>query len=247
MIRKALGLLGFAGFVVLAACGGDDEDSGPKFGNLEAFCEAQTKEKCAGVQAACAVAEAKCLQTGKSNCVTKNTGKAYQPGSAESCVSKTRDFFNGGKVPNAEQDKELEDICGRVFGGTKKANEACNITSDCATGLVCTSGFCGTKAEKAEGNPCNNPGDTCVKGTYCGGTGNKTCLKRKGSGELCSAAEPCVEDLRCGGTCRPKSDPQSPCDKDDDCASAAPYCDPLQKKCLPKFTLGSAACKDLGG
>ncbi len=34
---------------------------------------------------------------------------------------------------------------------------------------------------------------------------------------------------------------------DDDCAPAAPYCEPGQKKCLPKFQAGTAACKLFGG
>jgi hypothetical protein len=246
MIRKALCLLAGVGVVALVACGGDDE-GGEKYPSVESFCEAQVKEICAGIAAPCAIADEKCKSTGKSFCVASASGKTYQAPAADACVSKTHDVFQQRTI-TPDQEKELADTCGRVFGGTKKVNEPCKATSECERNLVCGgTGFCGEKTDKSEGQPCNNPGDTCSKDTFCAGEGNKTCQKKKTMGEICGANTPCQDDLRCAGTCKPKVDPQNPCDVDSDCVATAPYCDPRLKKCLPKYSPGTQACRDFGG
>lgn len=245
MVRKVLGLIAAAGIVVLVACGGDDE--GEKYPDVNAFCEAQAKEVCAGIATPCAIADSRCNDSGKSFCLASASGKTYRAEAADACVTKTHDLY-GQRTITRDQQKELTDVCGRVFGGTKKANEPCQANSDCESNLVCGgAGFCGTKSDKNEGDPCNNPGDTCSSDTYCAGEGNKTCQKKKGLNDLCGATQPCQDDLRCAGTCKPKMDPQQPCDVDDDCVDTAPYCDPTQKKCLPKYSPGTQACRDYGG
>jgi len=67
----------------------------------------------------------------------------------------------------------------------------------------------------------------------------------------CDATNPCVETLRCAGTCVALVAAAGACTSNSDCASAAPYCDPYSgHKCevgLAFAPTATAACADYGG
>ena len=64
---------------------------------------------------------------------------------------------------------------------------------------------------------------------------------------------PCIPTMRCAsstGTCVPDALATESCQTSDDCAAAAPYCDPyIGQKCTVglSFAGGAAACVDYGG
>lgn len=250
MIPKTLTLVAGGALVALFACGG--EDVGPKYPSAESFCSGYAEALCKGLAAGCGASEDSCKLRAESTCKTQGaaTSRQYRDTKAEACVDKTNEIF-GKKSYSADEEKEQKDLCSRVFGGTVDKNGACQVDAECKDQLICDKGLCSEKVQKNLGEACNNPGDVCAKGAYCGDQGAvKFCIAKKASGDLCTAgAVPCLEDLRCVNTCKPKLQPGEPCDTDDDCPSTTTpgYCDPLQKKCVPKYGLGTASCKDIGG
>ncbi len=229
-----------------AACSSGESERYP---TPDSFCAALASEVCAGVAGPCAVSLEKCTSAAKGVCLAGGTGRTYQSARAEICVNKTREVFSARTIdPSSEQAQK--GVCDRVFVGTSGVNAACKQSADCNGELICDAAFglCATPASRNLNDPCNNPGDACVAGTFCTGMGAalKVCVGRGHFGDSCSVV-PCLEDLRCSGTCQAKLDPQAPCTGDDDCPSTAASCDSVQGKCLPKYSVGSVACGAYGG
>jgi hypothetical protein len=110
--------------------------------------------------------------------------------------------------------------------------------------------LCAPLSTKSKGQGCASAGDQCETGSYCSDAGAASvCVAKKMTGEQCSAALPCLEDLRCNNTCGPRFDTGVACATSDDCAATAPYCDPSLNKCDAGLTYaaGGVACKPFGG
>lgn len=251
MIRKTLGLVVLAvtgGLALACSSSGDPE----KYPNADAFCSAKADEECNGLYAQCAATLDSCKTKRVSACQNAaggaaGQGRTYTASLAQGCIDKTHELF-AGKTVAPDKETEQVDTCERVFAGSKQKNAPCGGTYECSGSLVCDKGVCAEKVVRNQSEPCNNPGEVCAAGSYCGAQGQlKFCMAKNAKGDVCTADAPCVEDLRCIGTCTDKYQPGQVCGTTDECSSAAPYCDPLQKRCLVKYQAGTQACKDFGG
>ncbi len=236
-----------------------------KYPTYDAMCTDVATQECQ-VATNCGTDAAKCGLQRKQACLTAAAaaitggGRSYTAARAEDCVNKTKETY--AKTPIAPTDlATLADTCNRVFVGTKSKGGTCASSYDCSGSLVCTQGHCGDKTDKKKGDGCNNPGDTCETGTFCGAdsTGLKLCLAKIAVGNACDAvAAPCVETARCQEkVCKPRvgvgqsCDPTREADANADCAPEAPYCDAALGNVCAKglFSLagGAADCAAYGG
>ncbi len=248
MIRNMLTAVAFLGAVV-AACSSDDDFRYP---STDAFCSAKADAECTNVAAPCGKTASDCKTARSAACTSSaNTatsqGRKYKPPSADGCIDKTKALYELRTIP-PEKETEQREVCERVFEGSKARNERCSGPYDCQASLVCDKGVCATKVVKNLDDPCANPGEVCATGAYCGTLdGLMRCLAKKDRDQLCGPDAPCKESLRCVGTCRDKFNAGDVCGASEECADAAPYCDPVQKRCVAKtFSAGNAACGELG-
>lgn len=259
MIRKAVCLLALGGGVALFACSSDSAEN--KYPSADAFCNAKAAEECKAVADRCAVPTATCTQKRVTVCnagagTATAQGRTYDGANAQACIDKTSELLAAATITR-EKELETQDICDRVFSGTKKAGDACTVGApdpnrtqpgDCEAGLICDRGFCASKREVEVNKPCGNPGEVCAKGAYCQQRGTSSfCTAKNTEGQSCSADAPCVEELRCVNICVRKNDAGGFCDNDGECTTG--FCDlgSTPRRCAAKsFASGAAICKDYG-
>lgn len=250
MIRQLIGCLSFAAVVTVVACSSDEAD---KYPSSDSFCAAVADQECQGVASVCGASLDACKQKRLPVCTQAASdavaqGRKYAASLAENCINKTRDLYQA-KTIAPEKETEQQEACARVFEGQKDKSQNCTTNYDCKGSMVCDKKVCADKVVKNEKDPCNNPGEVCSTGSYCGAQGDlKFCLSKKGLADICNADVPCKETYRCYGTCMEKYKAGEVCASSDECVTEAPYCDPTQKRCIAKsFAAGSPACKDFGG
>lgn len=246
----------FSGFLVLVSsgCGGG---SGTEM-TTELFCAQKAESECQ-VAARCLTADmAVCLAKRKSACQTfaasqtmPPTVRVFRPGNVSKCISVTKDTYAKlAPIPAADL-AALDDVCASVFQGDVKKDSECTVKYDCQSGLICDKGLCEPKFIKKKGELCANPGEVCEAGAYCTTFGAlQRCELKKMLGESCDGTAPCVEALRCDGTCKARLGLGETCASSDDCAPAASYCDPsIGKQCYLGliFAPNASACSDYGG
>jgi hypothetical protein len=75
---------------------------------------------------------------------------------------------------------------------------------------------------------CSDFGAVCSPSQYCTMMGAAMqCVDKKGTGVACDANTPCQDILRCvGGVCAARLMASAKCCNDNDCPTAAPYCNP---------------------
>jgi len=229
--------------ILLAAlgfgCGGGETAT------VSSFCEQLAAKECGSKAATnCNVAAAACKTTRMAACTAWTTTvqaafpttRSFTSGNIGACLNKVGAIYD--KSPIAPADKaEADDACQRVFSGSKKKNEVCASDYECGSGLICDPTFlvCAQKTSvqlKAQ-DPCGGaPGAYCSAGLYCSmpaGLTLKVCVAKKAMGEVCDAANPCAESLRCDAataTCKKRADINEACTTDSDCLPTSPYCDP---------------------
>lgn len=254
MIGKTLKVLGLQSFVLLSlsgavalvACSSDEE--GEKYPSSQSFCSAKAEQECNAAAALCAATVDACKARRTTICqdaanAATASGRTYRAGAAEKCINDTKDLY-ASKVIDLAKEKTVDETCERVFTGSKKQGEPCAAPYDCEGTLTCDK-ICTTKTEKTKDQPCNNPGDTCATGTYCGLRGDvKFCNAKNNVGDICNATTPCLETLRCVTRCQEKVATGQPCDTGEDCQSG--FCN-AEKKCAAKLVGGSGKCSDFGG
>jgi hypothetical protein len=149
---------------------------------------------------------------------------------------------------SAEGLRSVETTCARVYQGNVAAQATCSNDYECVKDLICDKSHCGPRKMVGAGEGCANVGEVCPAGQVCKASagGFAFCQKRQEKGMSCSAAEPCVESLRCsGGTCIDRLPPASVCTQHDDCAMIAPICDPYAGRCVStlNFAVDSLSCR----
>jgi hypothetical protein len=250
--RTIFTLIALGSVVALVACSSSETD---KFGSSDSFCSAKAEAECNGLAKKCGAENDACKTERTGICNTNgaeaaNQGRSYRANAAQDCIDSINDTYkNNGNDVTPDGEAETLKVCERVFSGSKTESDTCTNTYECEGALICDKGVCIKEEKVATKAQCNNAGQTCETGAYCAQQGaTKFCLEKKNLDEACNDPEtPCIESLRClSQRCVAKVTAGNPCNVDDDCSTAAPYCDPAAKKCRPKYESTSAACKDYG-
>ncbi|MBX3189951.1 MAG: hypothetical protein KF819_23190 [Labilithrix sp.] len=235
----------------LVALFGGCSSTESEFSTSDSFCTTKADTECKHLALSCGVGADACKSKRAQVCnaaaaAAGGQGRQYKPNSARPCIDKIDEIFKE-KVILPEKEAEVVELCERVFSGSVAKNGPCETSLQCDGTMVCDKGVCADKAPTKLDEACNNPGQVCDKGTFCTLRGqSKFCVAKKAAGEICSAESPCVEDLRCVNTCVARVTVGNKCDRDDECAPEAPYCDASKKTCLPKYQAGTSACRDYG-
>ncbi len=250
--------LGAGVAIALAAgCGSSTSDPYP---SVQSFCAAKANAECKVAADVCDLTVSDCLSAREAACTTDanqavSEGRVYDSGLVPSCLGEVTTAYsdNDGNL-SATDYLQLTDTCERVFAGSAKADQACSDDYDCSGTLVCDPirKACGPSTPTAGGKPCNNPGQICDTGFYCGQdvspgavAGLYTCLSRPTTGQSCSATVLCLESDYCNdGSCVPGLTSGQSCTADDQCPSGY-ICDPYVKVCdtTIRFAAGATACE----
>lgn len=228
------------------------------------FCSRKATRECDGVADKCLATDSNCHAARVAACeafVGQNLAppaRPFRPERADACLNKTAEIYAKPTITPADREA-MNDVCARVFSGTKKELAPCSSTFECDGALICDDflTICATQKVVAIDGFCGNPGETCSDGQYCTGTPRK-CVARIGAGQACGPDLPCLESFRCVGNppiCSARVAFLGACGADSDClatgADAAPYCDPFFGDiCTKGFTPsgGSPECvSDFGG
>jgi uncharacterized membrane protein YgcG len=252
MTRRTLaGVAAIAG--LLAGCGGGGSSkplTESDFCAQKAEAECQVADRCVNNKdacktqrmTACTAFATQAKASGKRMFVAANVGN---------CIGKTNAVYAKTSPITPTELADMNDACEYVFQGKGKVNvDMCDLKYDCDGKVICDKMFCAMTTNVTAG--CGNPGDTCPAGKYCApnSAGNPVCTDRAMMGTACDA-KPCLENLHCAANlCAERVAAQGSCSTNDDCAPAAPYCDPYAgNKCDPglSFSPGSPSCADYGG
>jgi len=247
------------GAAVLVGCGGGGSSTPI---TEDDFCGQKADKECQVVSKCGNVTKPACVAQRKTKCLTvvaasKTAPRVFKPGNVGACVNKTNAVYAKTTITPTDM-ADLDNVCAYVFQGDSMT--ACAVKYDCAGGVdqkICDKGQCSVRTVKNKGQGCANPGEVCNPAdSYCAtapGGASPTCLAKAAQTETCSATLPCVPAMRCDGTtstCVPRALATDSCTVNDDCATAAPYCDPyVGNHCDVglSFAGGAAACADYGG
>jgi hypothetical protein len=236
--------------------GGSDADRPPPITEDE-FCALKAAQECQ-VTARCLTETSVCVAQRKALCLdagalARSSGtRLFRPGATAACIEKTAAVYAKPIVTPADV-ADMNDVCAYVYQGDVALLSPCATKYDCdSPALICDKGFCGTLMVRAAGTPCGNPGEICGTGAYCGQNtaGIFVCLARGNSGDACDATRLCLEALRCATTCDSRRAAGQSCASNDDCAAAAPFCDPFASSVCTAgltFATGAPSCAAFGG
>ncbi len=243
----------FLALLALVASACSTPDDKPK--TEDEFCQDYAKRECANVGAWCAFATMDaCHATRAAICrdrgaMWKTGSRSFRPNQIKACLEKVTSVYASLPI-SYDNLRALEDTCARVYQGSVKLNGNCVITYECEGDLVCDKGACGVKKVVAAGGGCANVGEACVSGYACKASqGRQLCEKRQDVGMACGSADPCLEALRCTGSCVPRLKLSSPCTQHDDCELPHGFCEPYAKICTAGliFAPGTESCRAFMG
>jgi len=256
MTKTRIGLaLGALATVLATACGGGGSST-PL--TEDQFCDQKAQKECQVTDRCGLPSKDTCLAQRKATCLSfaaasKVAPRVFHPENVPKCIDRTGAAYAKGIITPADL-ADMNDACSYVFQGNVDKFGTCTVKYDCKGTFICDKGLCADRVEKAAGQPCGNAGEICVAGQYCTMTPTVTaltCNPKKAKDAVCDPANPCVENLRCSGTCMALVAAAGACASDSDCAPAAPYCDPYSgNKCevgLVFAPTAAAACAAYGG
>jgi hypothetical protein len=233
-----------------AGCGG-----GGKTKTVDDFCTEKVTAECQKVATKCVSQVQPCIDARMPLCrdfaaqAQASGTRNFMPGNIGNCVSKTESVYGKNGAITPADLASVDDACNYVFQGTAQELGACTVKYECADkSMVCDKGVCAKPVQKNKGDFCGNPGETCKTGAFCQMMSASTfkCADKASANQTCSEDIPCKEDLRCAlGSCTTRVGNTGSCGSDDDCDSAAPFCDPYAgNKCDAGllFASGSASC-----
>jgi hypothetical protein len=234
----------------LLAC----EKADPAIGEPQ-FCTEYARRECASVAPLCAASVAQCESVRVADCQARTallktpqyTARLFRQDNVTACLDKVKETYGGSPIVTGAALSALEAVCNRVYQGSSKNLEACQVDFDCDGGLVCDPAKlrCGPKRVVSAGGQCANIGETCSAGEFCKLTGaTYLCARRVARAAACSESEPCLESLLCaGGVCVDKAKSGEPCVAHSDCDTG--YCSLASHKCATGlvFAEDGAACR----
>lgn len=238
----------------VASCGGKDT-----IVTTDEFCAQVAAAECDRTSTLCGVSAASCQAARKPICTgwvlaTQSTTRAFHQGKIDSCISKIKAIYAKDSITPTDL-AQKDDACNRVFSGDVGNFKACQVDYDCEDGYICSQGVCAKPLQKNANDQCSDFGSQCPVGYFCTtamGLPVKQCLPKKAAAETCDATTLCREDLRCvNGACAARVGIGTACVSNDDCAAAAPLCDPnlSPPKCQVglRFATGAVDCNPFGG
>lgn len=235
--------MGWLGFAVLAsACSDSSEASVAK----SDFAEQVARALCTGIAPCCKAASiaydsATCLSNVRAPYAMFVAGHdssyRYDDRAAASCVGEIKRVFAECR---SFDDENTGEVCQRVFVGTLKIGEPCDLDDQCVDGF-CDLGTCHERKPSTVLH--GKSGDSCI--ATCGSEGdcfvssdgsNAPVVCFESDGLLCLAGQ-CVERLAIGEVC-----PYDGCDSN-------AYCDQVTTKCAARKPDGakcavSGQCQD---
>ncbi len=237
------------------------------------FCQQKAEKECGttsppGVAALCVVSNTACVAHRTILCNTWAaaiqtafpTTRPFVPGRVSACTSKAASVYQMSPIVPSQTDA-LDAVCELVFSGAKVVGDPCTNDFECDQNakLICDTSLavpvCAKNTPISRGAFCGvSPGQICGPAFYCTtpvGQPMKMCVDKKAMGETCDAANPCIDSLRCGptGICTTRVGVAVACATNDDCSTAAPYCDPYNGSvCDPGFSPspGTPECMTFG-
>jgi hypothetical protein len=257
-------LIGLApGIFVAGVWACSSNNSSPPYPDVQSFCNAKAKAECQ-IAALCAIDATNCENVRAALCVqdgssaTASGTRKYAAGNAQACIDAVNAAYgnNASKIPF---DKlvgagSLTDKCERVWSGSADKGQSCQSDYECAGSRICapagpgaTVRVCADSVQKNQGDFCSDPGSMCATDTFCTAQdgGAAQCLPAAQPGQPCGAA-PCVSADRCmNGFCIVRAKAGEACVTNDDCAAAAPFCDPYAQNICTiglTFATGAADC-----
>lgn len=230
-----------------AGCGGGDDGL-----SEDEFCQEYARRECTGAGIFCGFPMESCLAVRAQACrdesaKMKGPTRPYVAANVGRCLDLVKAAYDKPPILAATM-KSLKEACARVFQGSTKAIQPCTIDYECEKDLICDKGRCGARREVAAAGQCANVGEICPAGEFCKRSPDIwICGRRQDMGAACSAADPCLERLRCVGTCQPRVAAGGVCATADDCETG--YCDEFARLCLPglSFATGSDSCRAFAG
>lgn len=198
---------------------------GPKYPDLNSFCNARASAECStAVVLACAAPNPTCTSKRQALCVSTAPARAYNAGAAEDCVTQVTNAYADAKI-TLDESKSIDSACLPVFEGPGVTGSACHVDSDCrtSTGLRCvlsagsSQGTCQVPQMVMGGGSCAAANQQCVTGYHCGT--NFYCDINAIDGAACSSQNPCAPGLLCASTgkCQAKFADGVACVSGDEC------------------------------
>jgi hypothetical protein len=211
----------------LVALGACTTTAGPKYPDLNSFCNGQASAECSSeVVLACAVpSTATCVANRQQVCVAAApAGAIYNPAPTENCIAVVSGAYSDAKLTIAES-SAISAACSIVFDGPGGPDAACQQDPDCkvSTGLRCVPkpgsnmGTCQIPQPVQGGGMCVAADAQCVAGFHCGLSSH--CDIDGMANDPCDAADPCAPGFMCStaATCTAKSADGTACASADEC------------------------------
>ncbi|HEY0705867.1 MAG TPA: hypothetical protein VGG33_03675 [Polyangia bacterium] len=242
-------VLGLFAVGVVGACAKKEDDE-----MTEAeFCQEYARHECAAIAPLCGFAPASCEPTRFNECqnrivVWRNStsgARPFRPANVPACIAKVDEAYS--KLPiTGPVLQVLNDTCARVFQGSAKALQPCGVDLDCEGNLICDKRLCAERKAVAAGAFCANPGEVCVATESCKAAATSSvlqCSPKQAAGAACTATDPCIDALRCAGTCLEKVATGGACAQNADCQSG--YCSQFSLRCSVglSFAENSDSCR----
>ncbi|HEY7376930.1 MAG TPA: hypothetical protein VIF57_32525 [Polyangia bacterium] len=216
----------------------------------KADAECQVTDRCVSDKTMCKT-QRTAVCTAFASAAKASGTRTFVAGNVGDCINKTKSAYGKSTITPADM-ASMDEACNYVFQGKGAVNvDSCDVKYDCANKVICDKGLCATSHSVSAG--CSNPGDVCPSNNYCAQNASQVfvCMAKGMSGATCDANTPCIDSLRCSaGSCTDRVPLAGNCTSNDDCATAAPFCDPYAgNKCDQglSFASGSASCADYGG
>jgi hypothetical protein len=195
----------------------------------EKFCQEYARIECGKIADLCTFNPASCEPIRVEACRMaaarlKGGGHQFNPDNTDECLNTLEGAFKNLPI-KADKLQEIDDACARVFAGVAKVTDPCTIDYDCAKGLICDKGHCGTLKVVPSRGGCANIGERCQPEEYCTNENPNMlymCMPRLVEGSACSPSRPCTTGLRCRDTCVRKLPIAGACTDNEDCETG--YC-----------------------